>query len=177
MPLTIDLLVIVNIINHQCVMVIYVLMLISLCHVSSWCINMWICLSSAGHSSMEKMDEATKETSFWLQRMKQQRWWWCGEGLCTPRRGCALSLRRPFCWHSSGVKRWLSSLDAERRCERLGYPRQSQRIPSAKWIWISRLGAHIECHKRSPRSPSVEELGSLTMWSFHQTKFCTLEEL
>lgn len=118
-----------------------------------------LCLSSAGNSSMEKMDEATKETSFWLQHMKQQRRWWCGEGLCTPRRGCTLGFRRPFCWHSSGVKRWLSSLDAERRCERLGYPRQSQRIPSAKWIWISRLGAHIECHKRSPRSPSVGGIG------------------
>lgn len=68
-------------------------------------------------------------------------------------------------------------LDAECRCERLGYPQTLPADLPAKWIWISRLGAHIECHKRSLRSPSVGGMGSLTMWSFHQTKFCTLEEL
>lgn len=64
------------------------------------------------------------------------------------------------------------SVDVECRCERLGYPPQT--LPAdlpAKWMWISRSGAHIECHKRSPRSPSVGGMCRLTMWSLHPATF------
>lgn len=85
-----------------------------------------------------------------------------------------LGLRRPFCWHSSEVKRWLSGCGVP--LWEIGLPQTLPADLPAKWIWISRLGAHIECHKRSLRSPSRGGMHSLTMWSFHQTTFCTKEK-